>query len=298
MNHLARFLLTLSYVTCIPFQQDWQVKEMVEVDEALQGKQTMQDKEALQETPGSYADEESVLHGLAKYLPAAGLTIGFLISLLLVLLTKLGVESLLASCIVVLCWLWLTGGLHMDGLMDTTDGVFSHRSRERMLEIMQDSRVGNFAVLIAISSLSIKVFALHALLKLSESVKEFDTYTLLSMPAIAVILIVPAWARFCEVYAIGRFKYARAQGKGQIWHDSIKYPSDLFVALIPVAIITTAAVFIWGNVALIAAGTTLSGGILTAFWLNAKLGGQTGDTYGAVVEAAETIGLLFSALSF
>ena len=43
---------------------------------------------------------------------------------------------------VVAFWFYLTGGLHADGYMDTADGLFSGRSRERMLEILKDSRVG------------------------------------------------------------------------------------------------------------------------------------------------------------
>ncbi|NJL73173.1 MAG: adenosylcobinamide-GDP ribazoletransferase, partial [Candidatus Competibacteraceae bacterium] len=60
-------------------------------------------------------------------------------------------------------WLLLTGGLHMDGLMDTADGIFSHQSRERMLEIMHDPRVGNFGVLSGVSVLLIKITGMAAL---------------------------------------------------------------------------------------------------------------------------------------
>lgn len=44
-------------------------------------------------------------------------------------------------------YIYLTGGLHLDGLADTCDGIFSGRERERMLEIMKDSRIGSFGVL-------------------------------------------------------------------------------------------------------------------------------------------------------
>ena len=48
--------------------------------------------------------------------------------------------------IIVVSEFLLTGGLHADGLMDTSDGLFSGRERERKLEIMKDSRVGSFGV--------------------------------------------------------------------------------------------------------------------------------------------------------
>ena len=46
--------------------------------------------------------------------------------------------------IIVVSEFLLTGGLHADGLMDTSDGLFSGRERERKLEIMKDSRIGSF----------------------------------------------------------------------------------------------------------------------------------------------------------
>lgn len=48
----------------------------------------------------------------------------------------------LAALFCILALALLTGGFHLDGLADTCDGVFSARRRERMLEIMRDSRLG------------------------------------------------------------------------------------------------------------------------------------------------------------
>ena len=51
------------------------------------------------------------------------------------------------ACLVVLFDIRITGGLHLDGLADTTDAFGSLRDRDRMLEIMKDSRIGTFGVL-------------------------------------------------------------------------------------------------------------------------------------------------------
>jgi adenosylcobinamide-GDP ribazoletransferase len=167
--------------------------------------------------------------------------------------------------------------------MDTADGIFSHRSKERMLEIMQDSRVGNFAVLVAITVIALKIFALQSLN--------------LSVCIIAVLLI-PGWARACEVYAIGRFDYAREFGKGKIWHDTTIWPRDLFLSIIPMLLITAyVSQFNLKAVLQVTVGT-IAGGLLSAHFLNAKLTGHTGDTYGAVVEIAELGGVLIAALNF
>lgn len=253
MKFLRKLGLAISYVTCIP--------------------------------AASAADlsDETALEGLAKYLPSVGLIIGSIMACACLVIVHAHTNTMLAAAVLILGWLWLTGGLHMDGFMDTADGVFSHRSRERMLEIMQDSRVGNFAVLAAISILALKIFSLAALN---------------SLQMVIVLLLVPAWARACEVYAIGRFDYARPFGKGKVWHDTMAYPRDLLIAVAPVAMTMAAAAYFDAKTALTASAATIMGGIITAHWLNNKVGGQTGDTYGAVVEAAETVGLLLATINF
>jgi adenosylcobinamide-GDP ribazoletransferase len=228
------------------------------------------------------ADDEHALDGLAKYLPSVGLLIGLSLCVMQRVLSSVHANGLLAAGLIIFSWLWLTGGLHMDGFMDTADGVFSHRSRERMLEIMQDSRVGNFAVLAAISALSLKVFGLAT--------------GAAQAPAYAMLLTIPAWARACEVYAIGRFDYARQMGKGKVWHDTTRFPRDLILAILPVILISAAACFIDLKTTLIAVSATITAGVISAHWLNNQLGGHTGDTYGAVIEMAEFCGVTTAAL--
>ncbi|HYH01828.1 MAG TPA: adenosylcobinamide-GDP ribazoletransferase, partial [Bacillota bacterium] len=74
-----------------------------------------------------------------RYFPLVGLIIGFLDALVFWLLT-LGLDKSIAVVGVVLFNSCLTGALHLDGLADTCDALFSARDRERMLEIMKDSR--------------------------------------------------------------------------------------------------------------------------------------------------------------
>ena len=61
----------------------------------------------------------------------------------------------------------LTGGIHCDGLMDSADGLFSGRERERILEIMKDSRAGSFGVVAMVLVATIEVSALSELAKIS-----------------------------------------------------------------------------------------------------------------------------------
>ena len=81
-----------------------------------------------------------------RFFPLVGLVLGICYAFAAwILVSVLGMRALTAALLLILPLL-LTGGLHADGFMDTADGVFSGRERERKLEIMKDSRVGSFGV--------------------------------------------------------------------------------------------------------------------------------------------------------
>ena len=89
-----------------------------------------------------------------RFFPLVGAVLGCLYLLAaLACLALLGLPSYTAKAILVILPILLTGGLHCDGFMDAVDGLFSGRSRERMLEIMKDSRAGSFGVVAFGSSL-------------------------------------------------------------------------------------------------------------------------------------------------
>jgi cobalamin 5'-phosphate synthase/cobalamin synthase len=253
-NWLVRLGLTLSYVSCF---------HLIDVQ---------------------FEADSNVLSGLAKYLPAAGLVIGFCLWLCTLVLTFLLAPPLVAGAIMTILWFVFTSGLHLDGLMDSADGIFSHQSKERMLEIMSDPRVGNFAVIVGVLLLIVK----------------FATITSIYIHALyVVLLVIPVWARFSEVYAIGRFDYLKQQGKGKVWHDSTVFPADWIKSgIAPMAVTLLACVCAKEHaVSLIVVSlSTVLSGIAASHWLTGKLGGQTGDTYGATVELSEAAGLIAASL--
>lgn len=250
MKFVKRFAAALSYLTCLPLTSPPDVSDPAYL---------------------------SYLNGLAKYLPAVGLLIGTILAILSQAITFLNEQNILHALLLVFAWLWITRAIHMDGLMDAADGIFSHRSPERILEIMQDSRVGNFGVLIGVSSLLLKFVCLITLPRAALPV---------------VLILVPAWARFSAAYAIGRFPYLRASGQGKVWHDTMRYPRDLYLAAILPVLATTVLFFVSPRYAFGATVCATIAGITVAHWFNHKLNGHTGDTYGATVEIAEALGLL------
>lgn len=97
------------------------------------------------------------------FFPAVGLFCGAALALWYLLCTALGVSALFFSLVAVCLPLLLTGGIHMDGFMDTVDALASHQSRERKLEILKDSCSGAFAVIYCGIYLLLSTALLHEL---------------------------------------------------------------------------------------------------------------------------------------
>lgn len=177
----------------------------------------------------------------------------------------------------------LTGGLFLDGFMDSMDGLFSNRPRERVLEIMKDSRVGANAVFAFVSLM----FAQFAALS-----------DLAPMRLPPVMFLTPILGRLMLVIAIRRFPYARPQGMGKAFKefsDGATLPVATLGAALPIA----ALLLLAPTLLPLAVAATLVAVLFTlAFgaFVARRLGGLTGDIYGATVTLAETLVLLTFAI--
>lgn len=211
-----------------------------------------------------------------RFFPLVGCVIGAILALT-VIVTGGWMPGTVRSVLLLLVAVVVTGGLHCDGLMDTADGVLSGRSPERMLEIMKDSRVGSFGVL-AIAFLLLGKWALI-----------HDMPDSLLVPA---MLSMAAIGRFSMVLAIQFFPYARPEGMGKAFSDHAGKSSFGFGLLTMGGLLLG----IWLGVGLLAAEITavaVVAAVLFTFWfcarLTKKLGGLTGDIYGAVTELSEML---------
>ena len=103
--------------------------------------------------------------------------------------------------IIVIAFLaFITGGLHLDGLADTADGLFSSRPREKKLQIMRDSRIGAMGAIVLWVFLSLKVAFLGELSGLDK---------------VKLLIFMPAVGRGLMVWSIVKFPYARESGLGR-----------------------------------------------------------------------------------
>ena len=97
-------------------------------------------------TPFSHVWEDSVRSLMIVMFPLVGTVIGLIWTGVGMLTKVLNVPVMLAAAVMALIPYLLTGGIHLDGYMDTCDAVFSRRPLEKKREILKDSHVGSFAV--------------------------------------------------------------------------------------------------------------------------------------------------------
>jgi adenosylcobinamide-GDP ribazoletransferase len=183
-----------------------------------------------------------------------------------------------ATSAVALCALWaaLSGGLHLDGLADVFDGLSGGRGdRDRTLEIMRDSHIGAHGATALCLLLIAKVVAVSELLA-----HERATF----------LLLCPAVARWIVVALIAWFPYAREEGIGTVFRRHVR-ARDLLLGSLVIAVMMGGLGWLGLAVAapvLVCAGVML----LVGFSLKRRLGGLTGDVYGAAIELGELAFLL------
>ena len=212
-----------------------------------------------------------------RFFPLVGLVLGICYALFAwLLLYAVGMRALTAALLLVLPLL-LTGGLHADGFMDTADGVFSGRDRERKLEIMKDSRVGAFGVV----SFVMLMFVQYALIS--------DMHPLLLIPA---LFVMPVIGRFAMVLSVACFPYAREDGMGKTFADMADRKTIVIAALI-----TMILVLPWGGLAALALVLGSVFALLFFRLITHVLGGVTGDVYGAATVLTETLVLFVFSLA-
>jgi adenosylcobinamide-GDP ribazoletransferase len=163
--------------------------------------------------------------------------------------------------------------------MDTCDGVFVHRTPEERLRIMDDSRVGAFGVIGGVLFILTKYAVI-------------STLPVDIMPA--ALLTAPVVGRYLMVWAVFAFPSARREGLGWLFKQGLSVTGVVFATV-------TALVIVFFTAGFSGLAPTAATWVIISFaglYLKHRLGGLTGDTYGALNELAEVLVLIiFSALS-
>jgi len=217
-----------------------------------------------------------------KFLPILMPLVGFGIGLLgysfLSLLVKLGISVFSSSVLMALFYLVITGGLHMDGLMDTADAYFSRQSQERKLEIMKDSRVGPFAVMTLVSLLLVKTACFYEIVETKQDVA-------------ALLCLIPVLSRIGQAFILCSFPCARKDGLAVIFKEATG-PITYLLLGVYLVLSTCLILILVGFKALFLPAVLLLFTFFYYFSTQKNFGGITGDIVGAYVELAELIMLL------
>ncbi len=205
------------------------------------------------------------------YFPLVGLSLGLmLLGLDFVLRLILPLQVIGGILIAVMAV--ITGAIHLDGFMDTCDGL-GGRTPERRLEIMKDSRVGAFGVAGVIILLLIKY---GALVSLAPGLRT------------GALVLMPVLGRWAMTLGVTAYPYARAEGLGKAFVQQANWSRFWVATGLALAIVTVFGRWI-GVVAFIGVGLVVWG---AATFIKRKLNGLTGDSYGTLCELTEAMTLV------
>ena len=212
------------------------------------------------------------------FLPIIGLIIG-LISSCAYIITHLWGNNLFAAVCAVIAVACVTGALHLDGLSDTCDGVFSSRNKERMLEIMKDSRIGTMGALALIFLVLLKVSLIFGM-----------SYKV----ALYSLIIAPVISRLSLLFSFTISKYARESGLGKTFIGNVTN-KEFIIGLIIGLIIIIPLLKLYSLIFIL---LIFIGPWIINKYMESKIGGMTGDTLGALCELQEIlVFVVLSALS-
>ena len=209
--------------------------------------------------------------GAQGWFPAVGLLLG----LILVGLDRAFSKALppqATDVLLVVSLVLLTGAIHLEGVADAADGLFGGHDREGRLRIMRDVHAGTYAVLGLIAVLALKWAGLQSL---PSSVR------------VEALILAPVLSRWAMVACIALFPYAREEGMGAGFRER-SWP----LGVVPAGLTALAASLLLLNagIAIFALATLFA--LALGVYVTEKLGGLTGDTYGAITEVIEAVTLL------
>jgi adenosylcobinamide-GDP ribazoletransferase len=210
--------------------------------------------------------------GMVPFFPIVGVIIGGLLCVFDFIALKFWLKPATAVLDVVFLVI-LTAALHIDGLGDSADGLLGHRSREKALSIMKDSRIGTMGLVAIVCTLSIKW----------AGIMHIRTHRTL------LLMLIPAFSRSGMIFGIRFLAYGRPEGGTgyDVFGEPVKLSAFQWI-LIPVIL----SFFLgWKGIWLNLLFAILT--IMILFYYKKRMGCITGDMLGAMTEVIESLLFLF-----
>lgn len=208
----------------------------------------------------------------ALFLPIIGGIIGGIQWAIYYLLIK-ALPLNIVTVIVILAGILLTGGLHVDGLGDTCDGFYAFKGKDRIIEIMKDSRIGTYACIAIVMDLLLKFLAYENMIQRN--------------PLIIIAIPIASRASIVLLSLIG--KPAKSTGSGNLFIGNMNIIYSI-IAFLSSGVLCLLLIGFKETVLLCAVIILIT--LLFNKYCNGKIGGITGDILGANNELVEIISML------
>lgn len=218
------------------------------------------------------------------FFPVVGIIIGITLTVLNWLLGMV-IPTAVVNALLIVWMVIISGGLHLDGLADTCDGIGGQKPVEARLEVMRDSRVGGFGVIGIALLLLVKFVSLNSI----------PQYALMF-----TLILMPVISRWLMVYSVFAYPYARPSGLGTVFKKEATWWKFAVATIITLAVVL--GLTAWQGIAysslggLVVMGVTWVIIVAVAAYFKRKFAGLTGDTYGAINEIAEVLVLILVTL--
>jgi adenosylcobinamide-GDP ribazoletransferase len=217
------------------------------------------------------------LKGAVQAFPLLGLLQGGIYAGLFYLLLEYTPFSNLAAAF--LLWLisiLLTGGIHLDGWMDASDGYFSYKDQQKRLEVMNDPRTGAFGVISVIVLLSSRFLFIY------------EITVNLHAASYLLIVAIPLLSKSVMGLLLLTVKSAKKEGLGALFQSAAS-PKDLWTYAVYLIGFLALVIFLGGGLYYLS--ILLVAALLILLFCRRKaikwFGGITGDILGAAIEGTE-----------
>ncbi len=233
--------------------------------------------------PVKNTDKEYSLDGILVYFPIVGAIIGLFVAISMYLFSFL-LPLQLCAFLGCFTWVYLTGGLHLDGVSDCGDGLVVEASKEKRLEIMKDSCIGTFGAIALFFILSAKLYALTTLVYLYPLTEGFENFAQIAL----ICCTAGVLSRAMNFVAL-KLPSAREGGLGDMMRNGLSTNDYKFVFCV--------ALFFCVLNGLRAIPIVICTAIVSFLLLNfakKRIGGITGDVLGCLTESLECA-ILFTA---
>lgn len=227
--------------------------------------------------PGGAGTAETDIAGSLPFFPVVGLLLGGVSAA-----TAFGLSAvaspLVTAAVLVSALAAFSGAFHLDGLSDTADGFLSSRPKERILEIMKDSHIGAMGTVAVVLVLVLKFAAIAS-----------TTGANLT----SALFLAPLAGRCSMVALMALVPYAREEGLGKLLYRGRRRAAAAWAA----AVLLGGCMLAAGVRGLAPAAAAAAVVLAVAFVSKRRIGGATGDVFGAACELAETAVLTVMSLS-